>query len=124
MTIYTDIPYCDSVLNSPCWVSSSDEKKQNAIDTGALWIDDKYICEITEQVQDANALLADMYVNSILFLPQSAEVESTKVKAGSVETETSFFESSLSNSQFSEVTLLLNSSCVVNSSSGFRVVRA
>lgn len=124
MTTYTDIPYADSVLDSPCWVSSTDEEKQTALDMGALWIEDKYICQLTEQVQYANALLADMYVNSILFLPQSAEVASTKVKAGSVETETDFFESGLSNSQFSEVNLLLNGSCSVNSSSGFRVVRA
>jgi len=124
--MYVDIEYCDSVLSSQCWISADDTQKQRAIDMGELWIDSDYVCGTdSDSVKHANALLADMYVNSSMFTPQDPTIESKKVKAGSVTTEKSYFQQDISNPQFSEVNLLLSSACSVNTSGGsaFNVVR-
>lgn len=123
---YTDIAYCDSVLTSVAWLAADDIQKQLAIDTGEIWIDSGYVCStstVEDSVQRANALLADMYINGTLFTPQDATLESKSVKAGSVETEKSYFQQDISNPQFSEVKLLLGSACTINTSAGFSVMR-
>ncbi len=125
--VYTDIAYCDTVLSSAAWVAATDTAKQTAIDTGALWIDKNYSCSLTSPVQDsiqlANALLSDKYINNTLFVQPDQVIESKSVKAGSVETEKTYFKGIEPEDQFSEINLHLSSVCAVNYNTVFKTVR-
>lgn len=124
---YTDIAYCDTVLSSTAWVASTDTEKQTAIDMGELWIDAEYSCvadsPVQTSIQMANALLADKYINSVLFAVNEGEIESKSVKAGSVETERTYFKGASIEDSFAEIKMLLNSECSINHSSVFVTLR-
>ena len=115
---YTDIAYADTINTSTEWVGSSDPEKQVAIDTGEIWINSKYTCAVTDPVNDnlqkANALLADMYIQGTMFSVVEGNIISTKVKADTVESEKTYSEGTQQGSNpFAEIDLLLGSVCTI-----------
>jgi len=124
---YTDIAYCDTVNTSTAWVAADDPTKQLAIDMGELWIDKTYTCVISDPVQDnlqrANALLADKHVNGDLYEVQEGEIKSKSVTADTVSSSKEYLQGSGTVDPFAEVNLLLGSVCSINSGSFFITVR-
>lgn len=124
---YTDIAYCDTVNLGVEWVEATDTEKQRAIDTGELWINAEYACSNTDPVDDniqrANALLADKFIKGEFFTPETATISEKTVKAGSVETSKTFQGGQRSEDSFAEIKLLLGSVCSISSTAQFVVVR-
>lgn len=76
------------------WNSSTDDQKQQALDTGRLYLDTNYICQdfddndAPQSVKNANAYLANCYLDDKLFNntdpSQGSLITEETVKAGSV----------------------------------------
>lgn len=117
----------DTMLSSTEWTGASSAAKQHAIDTAELWIDERYTCVSTDPVQDniqlANALLAEMYIKGTLFKPRDSSVKSKTVKAGSVETSKEFEGGQMSEDALAEIKLLLGAECSINLGATFKTVR-
>jgi len=118
---YATIAQADLELTTEPWISLTDEQKQAALDIGTLWIDDKYSCAVTDPVEpalvQANILLADKYVNGVMFVAPEGVITSKKVKADSVESEKSYQNGTQQGvNPYAEIELLLGSVCAINSS--------
>jgi len=133
---YCTVVYADTVNVSAEWVAYTDPEKELAITMGRFYIDKNYTCldsddwdrdvvdSVPEEVQLANAKLAEEYALGILIPDFSADVSSPitkkKVKAGSVETDTTYagyFTSRLKieYDKKKEITLLLSPYCTFGS---------
>lgn len=132
---YCDITFADTVNSSSEWTSASDDEKNLAITYGRLYIDQTYTCEDSEwdtsdystipyEVQRANAILAEQYVlGELIQNPEdinSGPVTKDRVKAGSVEVETTYMASQSKYIKFvdqkPEITMLLSQVCSIGSS--------
>jgi len=129
---YTDIAFADTVNLSAEWAALSDDEKNLALTYGRLFIDKNYTCSTTDwdtndlttipdEVQRANAILADQYTTSELFVTdqKSGPISREMVKAGSVESETEYMGSNAmytkNTDQKPEITMLLSDSCTLGS---------
>ena len=100
-TPYISVAEADVLLeNVEPWSSATDEEKQEALEMGRLYLDDKYVCIDFDEsnpptnVKDANGYLGNCHLEGSLF-PSAAEstgsfIKLKRVKAGSVETETEY----------------------------------
>jgi len=126
---YCDLAFANSINKSDEWSDADLSDKEMAIIYGRLFIDQAYTCStddwdtddyttIPDEVQRANALLAEMSILGTL-LPLTDQVSGPvthkKVKAGSVESETTYmgFYSTGSKKidQKPEITMLLSPYC-------------
>lgn len=131
---YCDIAFADDINLSDEWQYSEDEQKDFALTMARLYIDKNYSCSddlwdtsdyttIPEEVQRANAVLAEKYIKGLLInteTPISGPITSKKVKAGSVETTTTYL-GGYSNTpkkidQNEEVTIMISAYCTWGSS--------
>lgn len=129
---YCNIAFADTVNISTEWIALSDDEKNLAISYGRLYIDKNYTCSdtdwdtsdystIPDEVQRANAMLAEQYTLNELFPTEnvSGPVTREKVKAGSVESDISYMGSEAQYTKFvdqkPEITLLLSFSCSLGS---------
>jgi len=134
---YCTESYANSVNETTEWISSSPQQKEFAISIGRNYIDSKYTCvdsttwditdptTIPEEVQWANAYLAEQYIlgNLTTTSPQpNGNIVSQRVKAGSVESETTY-QGERSSAQpkyvdpFPDITLMLQSYCSLGNNS-------
>lgn len=115
---YATLEEANALLTSTEWVGADDATKQQALDTGTLYIDNDYTCTVADPVDSslilANVLLADMYVQGILFAPKSGNLKATTVKAGPVTVSETFSNSDQTIDPFAEIKLLLGSVCSAN----------
>lgn len=134
-------PYCTIaeadvfLATSSSWNAATDSEKTIALFWGRTYIDSNYSCmdwtdttlfpdypDLPENLKYANALLADEYLNGNLFNVTPAgnkEVVKKRVKAGDVESETTYRGESGTDSggdvdPFPAVSALLSEWCSVN----------
>lgn len=132
---YCDLAFANSINKSDEWSDASSSEKQMAITYGRLFIDQTYTCSDTEdwdvtdyttipdEVQRANAILAEYHILGTL-LPLTEQVSGPitqkKVKAGSVESETTYMGAYASKGktidQKPEITMLLSPYCSLGKS--------
>jgi len=128
------VPYCTvafatSINKSDEWSDASVSDKEMALVYGRLFIDQNYSCEsdlwdtddyltIPDEVQRANAILAEQHVQGVLLPtedPKSGPIVQKKVKAGSVESETTYqgiySKAGKKIDQKPEVTMILSPYC-------------
>ena len=133
---YCELSFANVNNTSSAWSSASSTQKSFAISMGRIYIDDKYSCidsstwdttdytTIPDEVQLANAMLAEEYISGTLIeteLQPSGPITKKKVKAGSVETETTYkgyySRSASHKDQHPYVTMLLSPYCTYGNSS-------
>ena len=142
ITPYCSVSYADGYNQSTEWLSTSLPNKELALSNGRLYIDQWYTCGdkadwevcinetiptydcVPEEVQYANALLAEKYILGTLTTKKetSGPITMKRVKAGSVESETQYqgSEAQYTGSSFNEleeITMLLSPYCTFGSSS-------
>lgn len=124
---YISVAEADTFLiDSSEWSAASVTEKEYAILLSSKWIDGEYTCTVSVPVQDevqyANAYLADMYVKGTLFSPSGGAVKSVLVKAGPVTVEEEYSDSEQAEDAFAEIRLLLSSTtCTLKTT--FEVIR-
>lgn len=143
-------PYCtiveaDAFLDtSSSWNAVSDSEKTTALFWGRTYLDSYYTCinwddelvndlypDYPDNLKYANALLADEYIKGNLFKVSATgnkEIVKKRVKAGDVESETTYrgeagTDSGVGIDPFPEVTSLLAEWCSANIDSGLGNIR-
>ncbi len=133
VTPYCEMSFANSVnIASTAWDDADTSDKNMALIYGRLFIDKNYTCvvgddeddwdtsdytTIPDEVQRANAILAEMHISGTLFDTQaiSGPITGKKVKAGSAESETTYMGSFATHSktvdQKPEITMLLSPYC-------------
>ena len=140
-TGYCTVAYANTANeNSTTWDDLETAQKELAISMGKSFIDSKYTCSdsddwditdtttIPEEIQYANAIMAERYSNGELFDTsdyKSGPIASKKVKAGSVETTTiyagMYSQSVKSTDNNKDITLMISAYCSLGSSTLTRV---
>ena len=132
---YCELSYANLNNVSTEWSYASVADKNYAITIGRLYIDKNYVCldsdlwdttdytTIPEEVQKANSILAEQYILGLLITTdkkESGPIVKTRVKAGSVESETvykGYYSKSGSKiDEQPEVTMLLSAYCSLGNS--------
>jgi len=132
---YCDVAFADTINVSTEWTNATISEKEMAITYGRLFIDKNYSCSdtdewdtddyttIPDEVQRANAILAEQSVQGILLTTDpgfSGPITSTKVKAGSVESEKTYLgaysTATKKTDQKPEITMLLSPYCTLGKS--------
>ncbi len=132
---YCNVSFANAINESDDWSDASTSEKQMAITYGRIFIDKNYTCSdtsewdtsdyttIPDEVQRANAILAEMHILGTLLTTDpgvSGPITSKKVKAGSVESETTYLGAYSSTpkriDQKPEITMLLSPYCSLGSS--------
>lgn len=132
---YCDVAFANTVNKSDEWSNASAADKEFSLTMGRLYIDQKYTCSdtstwdttdyttIPDEVQRANAILGEDYIKGELTqteVPVSGPITSKRVKAGSVESETTYLGYySTATKKFDpkqEVTMLLSPYCTLGGS--------
>jgi len=131
-TGYCTVSYANSINDNETWDDLSTTQKELAISVGKNYIDSTYTCEdsslwditdtttIPEEIQMANALLANSYITGELTddsKQTSGPITHKKVKAGSVETSTTYLgfyspSTKISDSN-KDITLMISAYCTL-----------
>ena len=129
VTPYCELSFANSINVSDEWEDAETSDKDMALVYGRLFIDQSYTCDdtdwdtsdystIPEEVQRSNAILAEMYIQGVLFPDSkgaSGPVTKKRVKAGSVESETTYLgfyaAYTKTTDQKPEITMLLSPYC-------------
>ena len=138
---YCTLIFANANNKSTNWTSQSEDEKNYAITFGRIYIDKKYTCldpddneawewdtddytTIPDEVQKANAILAEQFVLGNLTSNEptvSGPIIKKRVKAGSVESETMYKGYYSTSSKFNdfqkEVSMLLSPYCIFGSNS-------
>ena len=129
---YCNITFANSVNESDAWSDASSSEKTMALTYGRLFIDKNYTCSntdtwdtddyttIPDEVQRANAILAEMHLLGTLLSTEplpSGPITQKKVKAGSVESEVTYMGAYSAGGknidQKPEITMLLSPYCTL-----------
>ena len=135
---YISVVDADEWAKSTEWDALDDDGKEIALSWGRMYIDGSYSCtpaidaeDPSDSVQIANALLGDYYAQGKLYPTggdHTGELSGKKIKAGSVEMDKTFAQSSggslIKADPFPEVTnLLLSVGCTTSLGSTVAAVR-
>lgn len=131
-TGYCTVLYANSVNENDTWDNLESSAKELAISVGKNYIDSVYTCAdstewditdistIPEEIQLANAKLANSYADGTLTddsEDKSGPITYKKVKAGSVETATTYLgfysQSTGSRDKNKDITLMISAYCTI-----------
>lgn len=132
---YCELTFANANNNSDAWLRASSTEKNFAITMGRIYIDEVYTCldsddwdttdytTIPDEVQLANSMLAEEYISGTLIdtdVKTSGPVTKKKVKAGPVESETTYkgyySRSGSSVDEHPYITMLLSPYCTYGNS--------